>query len=121
AVAVHSPDRRVENQFDVRDLLDAPDEVAGHALVQVVATDDQQHLAGMLSEKDGSLPGGVATTHEYHLGAPAQPRLVGRRSVVTSRALVTVAALDSEPAVFRPGGDEQALGRGRLAALEPQD
>ena len=101
AVAAHAPDHRVAEQLDVGRLLDPPGQVAGHALVQVVAAEQQPHLAGLSGEEDGRLAGGVAAAHEHHLGAPAKLRLVGRRGVVDARAFVTLAALHAEPAVLR--------------------
>ena len=61
-------------------------------------------------EKDGGLAGGVAAAHDHHAGTPAQLRLGGRRGVVDAGPFESLATLDAQPAVLRPGGDQQALG-----------
>ena len=47
-------------------------------------------------------------------------RLDGGRGVVDAAPLEPLAPLDAQPAVVGPGGDQQALGRDRLAAVEVQ-
>ena len=71
-VTVHPPDGRVGNQFDIGGLLNPMHQVAGHVLVQVIAADQEYHLAGVPGEKDGRLAGGIAATHNHHLGSAAQ-------------------------------------------------
>ena len=77
-------------------------------------------LRGVLGEEDGGLAGGVAAADHHDLAPPAQLRLVRRRGVVDAAALEPLAPLDAQPAVVGPGGDQQALGRDRLAAVEVQ-
>ena len=75
----------------------------------------------MPGEEDGRLAGGIAAADDNHLGAPgtASPRWGWRRS--RRRALEALATLDAQPPVVGSGGDQQALGRDRLAALQVQD
>ena len=110
----------LQQHLDVGGLLDPPGQVARHVLVEVVAADHEVHLAGLPGEEDGGLAGGVAAADDHDVRAPAHLRLVRRRGVVDAAALEPLAPLDAQPAVVGPGGDQQALGRDRLAAVEVQ-
>ncbi len=120
-VAVHRPDRRIAQQLDVARLLDAPDQIAGHVLIQVVAANQKQHLAGVLGEEDCGLAGRIATAHDHHQRSLAQLRLVRRRGIVDARTLEPFAPLDAQPAVVGARGDQQALGGNVLAAIQVDD
>ena len=120
AVAGHPPDLGVEEHLDVGGLLDPAGQVARHVLVEVVAADHEVDLAHLPGEEDGGLAGGVAAADDHHLRPPAHLRLDGRRGVVDAAALELLAPFDAQQAVVGPGGDQQALGRDRLAAVEVQ-
>ena len=75
------------------------------------------HLPG---EEDRGLAGGVAAADDHHVRPAAHLRLGGRGGVVDAAALEALAALDVQQAVVGPGGDQQALGRDLLAAVEVQ-
>ena len=90
-------------------VLDPPGQVARHVLVQIVAA-DHANFADLPGQEDGGLAGGVAAADDHHVRAPAHLRLVRGRGIVDAAALEPLAALDVQPAVVGPGGDQQALG-----------
>src|SRR5262249_35157110 len=62
AVPAHRLNRRVRQDLDVGDLFDPSGQVTGHILMEVVAANDEQHLAATPGKEDCGLPGRVAAT-----------------------------------------------------------
>jgi hypothetical protein len=117
-VALHLLYGDIAEQFDVGSLLDPPGQVAGHVLVQVIAADQEQHQAGMFGEEDGGLPGGVAAAHNQHFGSLTQLCLGRGGRIVDALPLELLARLDAQAAVIDPRGDQQALRRDTLDAID---
>ena len=93
-------------------------QVARHVLVEVVAADHEVDLADLAGEVDGGLAGGVAAADDHDVRPAAHLRLDRSRGVVDAAALEPLAPLDAEQAIVGAGGDQQAPGRDRLAAVE---
>ena len=68
-IAGHPLDLRVEQHLDVAGFLEPPGQVARHILVQIVATDQDEHLPRLTGEEDGGLAGGVAATDDHDVRA----------------------------------------------------
>ena len=121
AIAAHPPDRGVGEKLDVGRLLDPMDQIAGHVLVQIIAADQEEHLAGMLGKKGCSLAGGVAATHQHHLCPSAHLALGEGRRVVDTLPLEQLAPLYVQPAIVGSSGNQQALRGYGLTGLQSRD
>ena len=120
-VTVHTADCPVAEQLDVGRLFDPPDQIAGHSFVQIIAADHEQHVAGMLGEKDGALAGRIATAHDHNLGPPAHLRLGESYGIVNPCPFEPFAPLHAQPAVVGSCSDQEALRCDGLAVVQVQD
>ena len=113
----HPLDCRVEEQLDVSRLLDPLGQIAGHVLIEIIAANQEQHLAGVLGKVNGGLACRVAAAHQYHLGPLAHLHLSGSRSVIDTLPLEPLAPLDAQPTVVGSSGDQETLCCDGLAAV----
>ena len=72
-----------------------------------------------LGEKNRRLAGGIAATYNDYLAASAQMGLGEGRGIVDAGALESSGPWHIQPAIVCPSGDQQALGRHRLASVQP--
>ena len=102
------PDFGVGEQLYVPGALYAIHQVAGHALAEVVAPDDQVNLAGAAGEKDRRLARRVAATHDSDLVPRAHLRLGLGGGVVDAQALELFESRNVGAPVAGTGGDDYA-------------
>ena len=105
-VAVEIDDLRVGAYLDPLVGLDAVDEVAGHARVQVGPADDDGDRASRLGEEHRGLAGRVAAADDDDRGLCALPGFHRGRRVVHALALELGEPVDVESAVAGAGGDD---------------
>ena len=92
-------------------VLDAPDQVARHALGQAVGADQHVHALGRLRQEHRGLAGRVAAAHHDHLLAGAQLRLHEGGAVVNAGALEPRQVVERRLAVLGAGGDDDGARR----------
>src|SRR5262249_52461507 len=107
--------------LDVGDLFDPSGQVTGHILMEVVAANDEQHLAATPGKEDCGLPGRVAATHEHHLCAAAHLCFSWRRRVVDPSPFKLLFAFHAQSTVVDSGCDQEALGGDGFFAVEMHD
>ena len=95
-------------QLDIPLIHDPVDEVAGHALVQVVAPYEQENLPCALCQEQHSLARRVAPADDRDLLTFAALGLNLRGGVMDAYTLETPEAWHAEPAVAGPGCRDHA-------------
>src|SRR5258706_503971 len=73
--------------LDIRDLLDAIDEVSRHALSQMPATRDDVHASRVSRQRHDGLPGRIAGAYDDDLLVATELRFRVRRGIVDAGAL----------------------------------
>jgi len=87
SIALKSHDFRMEVDDNRLALLDAPNQIARHALRQSLGSDEHVNASGCGSEKDGSLSRRVAAADYDQVLALTHLRLDECRAVVHTRTL----------------------------------
>src|SRR5262249_25110505 len=105
-VALDGGDLAARTHFDRRILFDAADEIARHAVGELALAHHHDHAFSFAGEVDGGLPRGIASAGDHDFLAFAQLRLHRRGEVVDAGTVEAGQILDRQPAIFRPGGDD---------------
>ena len=113
-------DLRVRVQLDVRVALDAPDQVAGHAVGQAGRARQHMHARGCLRQEDGRLSRGVAAADDHDLLVPAQLRFHGRGAVVDAGPFEAGHVGDRQLPVLGARGDDDGARRTRASVVDLQ-
>ena len=118
ALAPSPDDLAVDVHGDAVVGLDLVDEVLRHALAEGVRPHDEAHVPGIPGEVQDRLPGRVAPAEHHHAQARQALRLGDARAVVDAGAGERLQALDAEPTVGDPGGEDHRPGADRADALD---
>ena len=105
----HPPNLGAIKNVDVVLRLDAAGEIVGHVFRQIVATDNEQHLACAVGKKHRRLSGGVAGAGDDDGFVAANLAFERSRSVVHAQAFEFFAVLRFEPAIVGAGRDEDSF------------
>ena len=117
-VPLQLPDLGVQQHLDVWRPLDPVDEVARHALAEILAADDEPDLRRVACEKDRALPGRVAATDDHGGAVRAEGRLNRSRGVMDAAALEVLEARHVELPVARARREQDRAGLDALAVAE---
>ena len=101
--------------------LDGVDQVARHALGQVVAAVEERHLLGVAGEVDRRLAGRVRAADDDHVLVAARHALAARAAVVDAAAGQLLDPRRVQPAVVDAGRDDHRRGAQLVAAGQPDD
>src|SRR5216684_1637630 len=105
-VTLDRNDLTLRSHFDRRILFDAADEVARHAVGKLALPHHHDDPVGPIGQVDGGLPGRVTGANDHDRFPFAELRFHRRREVVDPGAVELRQIFDRQPAVFRPGGDD---------------
>lgn len=105
--------------MDPRVPFDPVDQVAGHAVFQVSATDQKMDGRRLARQEQGRLAGGVAAADDRHRVEAAGPRLPDGGGVVDPETFEPFDAGGGQPPVAGAGGHHDVGGGDRAAVGEP--
>src|SRR5581483_6886314 len=104
-VTLERSDLRRSMQSDVGSVLDASDEISGHALGEAIRAHEQMHMPTATGEEYGCLPRGVAAADHDDFLVLAELRLDKRRRVIDTHPEKAVDVGQFQLAVFHAAGD----------------
>ncbi len=110
-IPLEGDDLRARAQGDLRVVLDAPDQVARHALREALGAHEHVHALGRLREEHRRLAGRVAAPDDHQLLAGAELRLHERGAVVHAGPLEPRQARQGELPVLGARGDDHGARR----------
>ena len=119
-IAIQCRDLRARVQRNARVFLDAPDQVARHAVGEAFGTHQHVHMAAAASEENGGLAGRIAATDDDDFLVLAQFRLEVGRGVIDSRADEFRQVGNARVAIFRARCNDDGTGLHHAAVRQFQ-
>ena len=117
AVPFHRAHHGAPVDHDVVDVLDAIDQVAGHARAEIVAADDDVNRARVARQVDDRLPRRIAGADDDHVVAATEPGFHFGRGVVDARCLRTRSNPGRSSRRYCDAGRDQDAARAELRAV----
>src|SRR5258708_18245321 len=109
ALALHGHDADAGLDLDIVSVLNPINKIFGHVFCERLVAHQHRHLASILREVDGSLPGGVRPTNYVHVLIAARHSLGDRGTIIDASTGQGIYAGDIQFAVRDAAGEQEGV------------